>query len=163
MAANLKVYEDGTLRLASHRNVMFAVWTDAPTLGQVRTLHRESEKFAASNGSGQALASMVLGGVPRFTEPVRDELVKMMKSSSTFTLGSAHLLLVSGMAGSAVRAFLSTAMLLARPSAPNRVFGTVADAVVWLHGRLGGTASQWTVNELRAALEEAKRGREPAK
>lgn len=161
MTANLKVHEDPTLRMVSHRNVMFTVWTDAPTLSQVRVFHRESEVFTRSHPSGQVLVNMVLGGVPLFTEPVRDELVKIMKQGTTYTLGTAHLILVGGMAGSAVRAFLSTAMLLARPKVPNRVFGTVADAAVWVHERLGGAGAQWTVNELRDALEDAKRGRGP--
>jgi hypothetical protein len=32
---------------------------------------------------------------------------------------------------------------------------------MWVHGRLGGVGAQWTVNELRDALEDAKRGRGP--
>ena len=159
MAENHKVYQDRSFRLVSHRNVMVAVWSDAPTLPQVRILHREADQFSKHNPSGQAFANVVVGGVPIFSEPVRDELVKMIKSTTNFTLGSAHILLVSGMAGSAVRAFMSTVMLLARPQAPNRVFGGVAEAVTWLHGRLGGTQALWTGNELRDAIEAAKRDR----
>ncbi len=162
MAANQKIYEDRSLRLASHRNVMFSVWTDAPTLPQVRTIHREGEIFVRANPTGQALVNIVVGGIPLFTDAVREELVKMMRSRAMFSLGTAHVILVGGMAGSAVRAFLSTVMLLARPPAPNRVFGTAVETVAWLHGRLGGTAAQWTANELRDALEDARRGREPA-
>lgn len=159
MAENHKIYQDRNFRLVSHRNVMIAVWSDAPTLPQVRILHREADQFAKQNPSGQAFVNLITGGVPVFTEAVRDELVKMIKSTTNFTLGSAHVLLVTGMTGSAVRAFMSTVMLLARPKAPNRVFATIADAVTWVHGRLGGMQAQWTGNELRDAIEEAKRDR----
>jgi len=177
MAENQKIYQDRNFRLVTYRNVMIAVWSDAPTIQQVRILHREADQFAKHNASfanhgaadragapsasspGQAFVNIVAGGVPVFSEQVRDELVKLIKGTTNFTLGSAHILLVSGMAGSAVRAFMSTVMLLARPQAPNRVFGAVAEAVTWLHGRLGGTQALWTGNELRDAIEAAKRDR----
>lgn len=159
MAANQRIYQDRNFRLESHRNVMIAVWSEAPTLPQARVLHREAELFAKHNPGGQSFANIVAGGVPMFTEPVRDELVKLGKSHSIFTLGSAHIILVGGMAGSAVRAFLSTVFLISRPQAPNRVFGSIAEAVTWLHGRLGGSQAQWTGNELRDAIEQAKRDR----
>lgn len=166
MAENQRIYQDRTFRLAAHRNVLIAVWSDAPTLAQARILHREADQFtkrtsSANNGAagpGQAFVNMVTGGVPVFSEPVREELVKVIKSTS-ITLGAAHILLVNGMAGSAVRAFLSTVLLVARPKAPNRVFAEVPDAVSWLLVRLGGTQAQWTGNELRDAIEAARRDR----
>ncbi len=184
MAENQRIYQDRTFRLAAHRNVLIAVWSDAPTLAQARILHREADQFTKRNaavthgaagrasapsapnpavnsgaaGPGQAFVNMVTGGVPVFSEPVREELVKVIKSTN-ITLGAAHILLVSGMAGSAVRAFLSTVLLVARPKAPNRVFAEVPDAVSWLLVRLGGTQAQWTGNELRDAIEAARRDR----
>ena len=160
---NQRVFEDRTLRMESYRNVMLGVWSDAPTVQQLRRFARGAESFSQANPGGQALVNLFVGGVPSFSDPVREEVTKLLQTAGLFTLGTAHIVLVSGMAGSAVRAFLSTTMLVGRPANPNRVFGSVPDATKWLHPRLGGVSAQWTENELREAALGAARGRIPAR
>ncbi|MEZ4298611.1 MAG: hypothetical protein R3B70_26905 [Polyangiaceae bacterium] len=155
MRANEILHEDATTRVLSRRNLVVTVWSSAPTAAQFRIFSRVSERFVKARPAGTALLSVALRGVPNFSESAREEVVQMVKNRSLYTLGTAHLILVPGLAGAAVRAFLSTVTLIARPAAPTRSFGEKNAAVTWLHGQLRRGPEEWTEKELRETLEEA--------
>lgn len=158
MPANRTVHEDAVLHVATRRNVTVAVWKGTPGVQHIHAFHRASEQLATSGGE-RLLVSVVLRGVPKFSDGVRDELVRVMKNHQLFPLGTAHVVLLPGLAGAAVRAFLSTVRLLARRTTPAGVFGTAEEAVGWASERLRASSERWTVNELREVVEEATQGR----
>lgn len=147
------------LRIASFRSVMITVWNDAPDVAQVRAFTRISQQFCAARPGSTALLNAVIRGKPIFPERVRDEVVKAMKMRGVFDLGAAHLIVVGGLPGTATRAFLSTAILLARPKRPSKVFGDSKDACDWLAARAATAAEPVTPDELSAAYREARAGR----
>jgi hypothetical protein len=159
MPGNTVLHEDSLLRLTVQKNVAFAVWSGPPTVTQVHALGRAAEKLTSQKAAGVALVSVVSGGVPKFSDGVRDELVRLMKSRENFKLGVAHLVLLDGFAGTTVRAFLGTTILLSRTPAPTRVFGRADDALAWVHERVRGSAERWTPAELESALREAMKVR----
>lgn len=158
MGGNEILHEDHSLRVAARRNLNIVVWSAAPEVAQLRSLFRASDRLAKAQPGGLAILSVVVRGTPSFSQEVRDEMVKSLKAKAA-RLGTAHLILVDGLAGTAVRAFMSTVLLLARPAAPHRVFGKRQEALDWLHGQLGGGPIPWTPAELADALEEALKGR----
>lgn len=148
------------LRIAAFENVQINVWTDAPDVHQMRAFTRVAASFCQSAGRNTALMNAVVRGTPRFSEGVRDEVVKAMKLRGVFRNGAAHLITVGGLAGSAARAFLSTAVLIGRPKTPTRVFGDPREACEWITERAGTTGAQpWSADDLLTAYRDACRGR----
>lgn len=155
MGANEILHEDATWRLATRKNLALSVWTGAPSAGQIRTFHRHAERFSHNHSAGQLLCSIVLRGAPDFSQETRTELAKMVRDNKIFSLGSAHLILLGGLAGTAVRTFLNTVVLIAKPTAPLRVFAEKGAAVVWMHTQLSKAPEAWLNNEIRQAMDEA--------
>jgi hypothetical protein len=158
MGGNETLHEDPGLRVVTRKNLGIAVWSASPDVSQIRALHRISDRFARSKPAGHALLSAIVRGTPTFSQEVRDELVKLLRHRS-YTLGTAHLVLLDGLGGTAVRAFMSTVLLIARPPAPHRVFGKQDDALTWLFAQLRNAPEVWTQQELRDALAQALKGR----
>ncbi len=148
-------FENPTARIASDRNVAVAVWRDAPRAPlELREMERVGKRIAAQHG-GSALFNVIVGGTPSFSEEVRNEVTRITADETIFSLASAHVLLVDGLVGSAVRAFLSTALLLSRTKTPNKVFAGVEPATKWVRERLAGGSIAWTEAELAALVREA--------
>lgn len=146
------VHEEGTLRIASFRNVLINVWRDAPDVHQMRAFSRHAQSFSVARGKSTALLNAVVSGTPRFSEGVREEVVKAMKLKGAFKLGAAHLITVGGLPGTATRAFLSTAILIGRPKTPTKVFGDPSDACHWVAGLAASSAAEpWEEGDLLAA------------
>ena len=158
MGGNETLHEDGSLRVVNRKNLGVAVWSASPDVSQIRALYRISDRFARNKAAGHALLSVVVRGTPTFSQEVRDELVKLLRHRS-YTLGTAHLILLEGLGGTAVRAFMSTVLLLARPPAPHRVFGKQDEALGWLLAQLRNAPDVWTQQELRDVLAHALQGR----
>lgn len=155
MPGNEILHEDKILRVATRKNVVLAVWNDVPTVTQIRAFQRASELVAKRGQKDELLLSTVVRGVPKFTEDVRDEMVRMVKNRSLYPLGTTHLILLDGMAGTAVRAFLSTVKLLSRLPTPTGVFSKTDEALLWSLDRLRGSQQRWAYSELKDALDEA--------
>jgi hypothetical protein len=85
---------------------------------------------------------------------VRNETIRMMKQTELFNLGSAHVILVGGFTGTAVRAFMSTTILLSRPRRPNKVFGEPEAAAAWLAPLLARGGEPWSRAKLAALVAQ---------
>jgi hypothetical protein len=159
MLGNEILHEDPILRLAMRRNVTFAVWGGAPNLAQVQAFQRTADVVTKRGGPDQVLVNAVLRGAPNFTEEVRDGFVRIVKNREMYRLGQGHLILLEGMGGTAVRAFLSTVKLLSRNPTPMGVFGKTEEALLWVLDRLRGSRERWTYSDLHDALEQATKDR----
>lgn len=163
----ISAYEDATLRLWTQRELLVASWFDAPTIAQMREVGRAGRALGAASPRGSALANVIVGGVPRFTDEVRDEGIRIARDR-TFRRGSCHLILASGLGGAATRAFLSMVLLvgmkaltfrsgaggLGKGAPRSKVFGEVGAAAAWTAELLGGEWSSAEVFDLyRAAAK----------
>jgi hypothetical protein len=154
------VHEEGMLRIARFRNIQINVWTDAPDVQQMRAFSRHAQTFGHVRGKDTALLNAVIRGTPRFSEGVRDEVVKAMRLRGVFRLGAAHLIAVGGFAGTATRAFLSTAILVGRPKTPSRVFSEPDEACEWVAAHAASAPGEaWDKGELLSAYLAAIHGR----
>lgn len=143
--------DDGVLRLGVDRNLMVVGWTDSPEADHLRALGAAAQKLARSYPKGSALLDVLIRGTPKFHDRVREETVKVIHDPGNFTLGVGHLILVEGLAGAAIRAFLSTAMLMGRGHRPRKVFADPRDAAAWLARNLSLGSETWTADAVHAA------------
>lgn len=148
------LYEDRTLRIAGHEHLFLAVWSDAPTGEQMRELARRSRAFQAEHGPQTAMWDAIIAGKPAFSNEVREAATDLTGDETLFPVGTAHVITLEGLRGSATRAFLTTANLLGRPKHPTRVFGDPEAAANWLAEGLG-----WTHARLLELHEELCVGR----
>ncbi len=160
MPVNEVHHDDPVLYVVTLRNVTLSVWTGSPELAQWQAVGRISEALSKRNGAERAMLSVVVRGLPKFNDVARGELVKVMKNPAYFPVGVAHLVLLDGLAGSTVRAFLSTARLLSRSSVPAAVFGAEDEAILWILEKLRGTKERWNYRELHEFLTSAIKSRQ---
>lgn len=144
------VYEDATLRQGYSRNLHVVAWYDAPSLSQMHAYGACARALAGRAGCPSGLMNVVVEGMPRFSPEVREATAEYTREGA-HEVGAAHVILVGGLLGSSVRAFLSTAMLLGRPPNPTKVFGDVDGAARWMAGNFAARSSEpWEVADLAA-------------
>lgn len=139
------------LRINASNGLVIAVWTDAPTLAEVGEMDRAGQKQARLNKGKVALLNVVVSGSPRFDEQVRARVKEMTSQGRPFNWAVAHLILVGGLAGAGIRAFLTTGLLFARSEIPKRVFGDRAECAAWLARTLRGA---WTPARVESMLDD---------
>jgi hypothetical protein len=61
------------------------------------------------------------------------------KRDDIYALGTANVVTIPGLKGSATRAFLGTVFLLSRSKTPTKTFASAQDAAAWLAPKLGPT------------------------
>jgi hypothetical protein len=126
-------YEDATLRIVTVRGLCVARWADSPLASHFSEVVTAMQ--AAADGSGRAALLNVIdakGKLPRFNDEVRQAAGRMAKAITPISTGTAHVLLMDGFSGAAVRMFLSTLTLLSRASSPTTVHSTVSQGAAWL-------------------------------
>ena len=149
------LFEDSVLRLVGERDLLVGVWTNAPGLEHIEVLARESHALHA-RFARTCYANLIVRGVPKFTSEVRAAVEKLTRETDAWGRATAHVILVGGLTGSAVRAFLSTTTLVARPKTPTKVFGDTAAAAKWMSGHLATGGEPWTFADLHALFERVR-------
>ena len=135
--------QDG-LHVVSVERVLFALWEVVPTMASMRRLQVAGDRHRDTlNGRKQVFVNVVEGGIPNFTDEVRKEAVRHAQRSAPWRLATAHIVLIPGMRGVAVRSFMSTMLLLGKPPVPTRVFNDMTQAAQWLAAALADD-STWT-------------------
>lgn len=135
--------------VATEKNLVIVRWSTSPSAAQFKMLREASEAVASEYG-GSGLLNVVVQGVPRFDEDMRTEAARISKSEGQRGLGVAHVVLLPGLAGTTVRAFLSTIALVARPKAPTSTFDALDPAARWLAERLAARVP-WTGRDILRA------------
>ncbi len=113
-----ELWSDEVLNLRREGKLLVAGWFDAPRIEHMLKV----EEVAKAHGHELALCNAVVRGKPRFTEDVREAGIRMVRRNA-FRAGSAHLILVEGLAGAATRAFLGMILLVGKANQQARVFG----------------------------------------
>lgn len=139
------------LRLHSANGLVVCVWSEAPTLDEVGDMDRAGQSQARLNGGKAALLNVIVSGRPKFEDDVRARVKKMTQQGQPFNWAVAHLIMIDGLAGAGIRAFLTTGALFARSAIPKRVFGTRPECTHWLAHTLG---KGWTARQIEQMLDE---------
>jgi hypothetical protein len=146
-----RILVDDRAVIARIRNVGFVGWRDAPTIEHMVAWHRLARTLHKEHGAS-ACIDVVVRGTPRFTEDVRRSAEELARDPKAFELGMVHALLMPGMAGTAVRMFIQTVLLVGRAPNPVKVASDIPSALGWLGPRVA--AHGWTERELREGCDE---------
>lgn len=148
------IHRDSTLCVFGIGELLFSLWSDVPQLEHMQTLDRAvNQHLRAIGDKKQVFVNVMISGRPNFSEEVRRESAKFPQRYSKYRAAVAHVVLLTGLAGVAVRAFTSTTLLVGRPSVPTKVFDNVEDAMAWL---LPYLPSGYTKERLLAAYAEGR-------
>jgi hypothetical protein len=139
------LHDEPKFGLAARRNLIVALWRDAPRVEWFRAIREVAWPHASGVPEGGGWINLIVSGTPRFSDEARREAAEVSKRDDLYTRGTAHVVTLPGLAGAATRAFLGTIFLLARSKTPTKVFATTADASQWLAPLLG---AQWTPGEI---------------
>jgi hypothetical protein len=154
MASVLR-FADATLRIVVDRGLCVARWADSPAPHHFP--HVVTAVKAAADGPGRAALFNVVdakGKIPRFNDEVRQAAGRMAIAITPISAGTAHVLLIDGFTGAAVRMFLSTLTLLTRSGPPTTVHSTLAAGAAWLANQAG---TGITVPQIETAYAHAER------
>jgi len=151
------VHEDATLRIGVARNLSVLAWFDAPGLVQIRAMERARQAFVARHHGNVGSLDVVVSGTPRFSDEIRSEVARIMRDPRLQGTGTAHVVLVDGLLGTTARTFLSTAILLARPATPHKVFGDLRAAAAWLAPLVSRIGEAWTADDILAVQADVTR------
>lgn len=177
MPALVRVYEDETAIFGRVRNVALVGWREAPSVAAIRAWQRLGHTIGKDHPGAGACIDVIVRGTPRFGDDVRRAAEEMARDPKIFERGIAHVTLIPGLAGTAVRAFIQTILLVTRPPTPTKVFADVGSATTWMtprissavpveprrHARIADTsppppaeiaAQTWTEPELRGVCDE---------
>jgi hypothetical protein len=116
-----EVFSNAEFCLRYSGKIAYAGWFAAPRLEYMLMV----ERLSNTHRGELALANIIVAGKATFTEDVREAGIRMTRKHA-FSRGAAHLVLVDGLKGSAVKAFLSMVMLVGRAPAKTKVFSDTA-------------------------------------
>jgi hypothetical protein len=149
------VHDDASLRLGVSRNLLIPVWLGTPEVVHMRILGRAVHGVVARYGTSFGWFNVVVSGRPVFSDAVRDELVKILKDPRHHALATAHVVMIPGLAGAAVRAFLSTVSLLGRVRWPDKTFSEPRAAAQWIAPLLDKSGREaWSADQVLTAQAE---------
>ena len=157
MARTEIVHDDACLRLGVCRNLVVNAWLESPTGIHAKAMGKAILDTATRSRMNFGVLNAIVAGTPRFTDDFRDEIVKVLRDPRVQGSGSAHIVTLGGFGGVAVRAFLSTVLLLGRSASPNKVFSDPRAAAVWLAPLLSTGGERWTSEEILTAYAEVAR------
>lgn len=127
-----------------------AVWSDAPELSQMQAMAEHGRAFESAHGPA-ALVNIAADGKPSFSDDVRRIAVELTRDPTLFQLARAHVILMTGFAGIAVRSFINTFLLLGKPPRPTRMLASIDDASAWLPAFL--PTDRWTPETISDAVQ----------
>jgi hypothetical protein len=131
------LHDEPGFAIAVRRNVALAYWWASPQLEWFQVIRATTWPYADLWPRGAGWINLIVGGRPSFSEEIRREAAELSKRDDIYELGTAHIVLLDVLRGSAVRAFLGTVLLMSRAKTPTRVFGNIDAAAQWLAPRLG--------------------------
>lgn len=152
-------FEDEMTRIAVVKNTVIGVWFDAPTLVRLKALDDARRAAHAASPKGAGLMNVIVGGKPNFSSEVRAEVKRQGETPHGKELGAAQVVLVPGLTGTAVRAFLTGTLLFAKNAEQRKVFASMPDAARWAAPLWSIPGVSWTPAEIEdvvRALQEPK-------
>ena len=151
-----RVYERPHALMIQSGNLALIGWRDAPNYEDMIAWHQLGKSMGREFPAGSACVDVVVRGTPKFSDEVRRAAVKMAADPHVFPIAYAHIIVMPGFAGTAVRSFIQTVITLSRTPSPSRVFGDVATAAAWLQPKLGDAIAladlQQTIHDFEQTL-----------
>ncbi len=159
MAATLR-YADETLRVVTDRRLCVIRWLDSPEARHFAEVTRAFAYAVDKSGKGGVGLFNVVdarGKLPRFNDEIRRAAGDMTRAVTPDSAGAAHVILVDGLAGVAVRMFLSTLTLLSRAATPTTIHSSLAEGAAWLGHVLAASPSAAQIEAAYALTLQVER------
>lgn len=144
------LFRDERVTFFGLEHLFIVVWDNAPQLSQMEAMAEHGRAFESSHGPA-ALVNIAANGRPNFSDDVRRIAVELTRDPTLFQVARAHVILMTGFAGIAVRSFINTFLLLGNPPRPTRMLGSLDDAGTWLSEFLPEGA--WTPEALTQSVQ----------
>ncbi|MGB1012584.1 MAG: hypothetical protein ACPG4T_00510 [Nannocystaceae bacterium] len=138
------VYTDERVVVSVCDDLLIAVWLDAPTIVQMEAFATHGRALERELPRGAVLSNLAVSGTPKFDERVRRLAAELTADPELFRIARSHTVLVGGMRGVAIRAFIQTFILLGRPPRPTKAFSAVEQAASWIAEQLAKSPHRWT-------------------
>lgn len=139
------LYRDERVGLYGEDRLFVAVWDNAPRLAHMEALAKYGRAFESEAGP-TALLNIAAAGHPEFPDDVRRIASDLTRDPTLFQVARAHVILMTGFAGVAVRAFINTFLLIGNPPKPTRMLSSVNAASEWLPQFVEDP--RWTAEEI---------------
>ncbi len=144
-------HRDEILTVATERGLCVVRWADAPK-PQHFPIVTAAFRVAAEPRAGLLNVVDARGKLPRFNDEVRRAAADLARAMTPISSGTAHVLLLDGFTGAAVRMFLSTLTLLARGGPPTTVHSSIAEGAAWLASQTAGGHTAQAIADAYATL-----------
>ena len=125
------LFRDERVGLYGLDQLFVAVWDDAPRFAHMQALAKYGREFESEAGP-TALLNIAADGHPEFSDDVRRIASDLTRDATLFQVARAHVILMTGFTGVAVRAFINTFLLIGNPPKPTRMLSSVSAASEWL-------------------------------
>ncbi len=153
MATTDLLHDDASFRLGVRKNLVVPVWSNTPEVAHIRAFGRALAAVHATHGKAFGVFDVVVAGKPNVGDDTRDELLGILKDPRFDGHVAAHVVLIPGFQGAAVRAFLSTVSLVSRMRTVSKFFGEVREAAAWIAPHLSqGGREAWSARDVLEAV-----------
>jgi hypothetical protein len=149
----VEVYADERVMMCHEGALFLCGWSDAPTATQMRALSEHARRVEAACGPS-SLINIAFGGVPKFSDDVRALAAEATADPSRFQRSRAHVIMISGLRGIAVVAFVNTFVLRGKPPRPTKIFRSIDDAIAWTAPQMSTPGNP---GALRALVDDLRR------
>lgn len=150
-------HRDDTAIVATHKNLLIAVFWDFATLEHAHSVRDTCRQLVRDHDDGFATAVLITGEriMTTFNAEVRRELTDLVKETENTGVGTAFVIMREGFIAATLRAILSGLFLVARSREPNRAFATRRAAAGWLEQQLigQGKTTRWETGEVESVLD----------
>ncbi len=148
------IHQDEVVHVVGSGPLTVAAWWNPPARPQIQALTRANEAQREEHGDRAVFASLIVDSDPRLPSELR-EAAALLTQHGESGAAAAHVILVRGLPGVAIRTFFSTVRLLARPRVPTRVLEDREEAARWLAGILRSSDASWTAQKVSVVFDLA--------
>lgn len=152
-----QLFHDDVLWCGQERNLVVCGWNNAPTGKHMDIVHQTVRGLGPKYPpTARALLNVIIRGRPSFGEDVRRKVREQYQSGEGARLAVANLVIATGLAGTAARAFLSAGVLLSRVTTATKIFGRTEDTAIWLTRELARGPEPWRVDDVLRVIHDAR-------
>lgn len=126
------VHSDDKLRIALVSDVCVLRWFESPGVQQFDAVLRATQKPAERGRLALLNVADAHGKLPQLSTSEREAAKRMSVGLRYVTKAVAHVVLIDGFVGVAVRMIISTIVMARRSGSPNKIFHSFDEAQRWL-------------------------------
>jgi len=140
--------------IATQDNALAAVWLGSPGVELLKQVQRIGIALAGKYPQGILFVNVMLRGKARFSAEARAEAAQQTTENAIRATACSHIIAATGLVAATVRAFMSTVLMLSRPTRPTKVFTNIQEAAPWLVGLAPPGEPGWSKDKLIAFYDE---------